>query len=446
MAERRWTWEHLLVLVFGAGLVLFALYRVTDARRMPPPLHLGPIAGSAAQSSAAGARAELDARISGYAIVATSSNDWSVWGTLGEAHLARARLTGNYADYRAAAQSLDESFARAAKGSGPLQLKAGLGLAVHTLADAEAALDAIDHYALPDPPGQRAEQSAMRGDIALYRGDYAGARAFYHKAAALGGGPSAYCRIGNFDSLMGQYDDARAQFDRCEASIRVRTPQFAANVAMSRGAVALARGDWDGAAAYFGRADRLFPGYWLTAMRRAQMQALRGDQAGAMAAFARIAEETGNPEPMDILAGLARAAGDAATSRKWSARADAIWQQRVKLLPEASYAHILEHELAFGNSKRALAYAARNLKARPYGDAYIALAKAWIANGRPDYAAALGEKVRRSGWNSVQLHLMLADAYALLARGSDAEAERAAATALNPHALETNSAFAWLDH
>ncbi|MFM2100398.1 MAG: hypothetical protein RLZZ366_1937, partial [Pseudomonadota bacterium] len=140
------------------------------------------------------------------------------------------------------------------------------------------------------------------------------------------------------------------------------------------------------------------------------------------------------------------AAGDAPQSRAWAARAALIWQQRLKQLPEASYAHALEHELAFGNSKRALAYAARNVNARPFGDAYIGLAKAWIANGRPDYAAALGEKVRRSGWNTVQLHLMLADAYALLARGSDAEAEREAATALNRHALEVNSAFAWLDH
>lgn len=446
MAERRWTWEHLLVLVFGAGLVLFTLYRVTDVRRVAATHHLGPISGSAAQSSAAGARAELDARISGYTLSAKASNDWSVWGTLAEAHLARARLTGNYADYGAAAQSLQESFARAAKGSGPLQLKAGLGLAVHRLADTEAALNAIDHYALADPPSQRAEQRAMRGDIALYRGDYAGARQLYGAAAALGGGPSAYCRIGNLDGLMGQYGEALAQFDKCEMSVPVRTPQFAANVALSRGAVELARGNWEGAAAHFGRADRLFPGHWLTRMRLAQIQALRGDPEGAVSAFARIATETGNPEPMDVLAGLCRAVGDAPQSRAWAARAALIWQQRLKQLPEASYAHALEHELAFGNSKRALAYAARNLNARPYGDTYIGLAKAWIANGRPDYAVALGEEVMRSGWNTVQLHLMLADAYALLARGSDAEAEREAAIALNRHALEVNSAFAWLDH
>jgi hypothetical protein len=446
VAERRWTWEHLLVLVFAAGLVLFTLYRVTEVRRGGEAHHLGPISGSAAQSSAAGARIELDARISGYSLAAKASNDWSMWGTLAEAQLARARLTGNYADYGAAARSLDESFARAAKGSGPLQLKAGLGLAVHRLADAEAALNTIDHYALADPPGQRAEQRAMRGDIALYRGDYAGARQLYGAAATLGGGPSASCRIGNLDSLMGQYDAALVQFDRCEASVPVRTPQFAANVEMSRGAVELARGNWEGAAAHFGRADSLFPGHWLTAMRLAQVQALRGDPKGAMAAFTRIATETGNPEPMDVLAGLNRAAGDAVQSRTWAARAEAIWQQRVTLLPEASYAHALEHELAFGNSKRALAYAARNVKARPYGDAYIALARAWIANGRPDFGAAIGAKVKRSGWDSVQLHLMLTDAYALLGRGSDAEDERSAATALNRHALETNSAFAWLDH
>jgi tetratricopeptide (TPR) repeat protein len=174
--------------------------------------------------------------------------------------------------------------------------------------------------------------------------------------------------------------------------------------------------------------------------------ALDGKLPDALARFEAIATSLDAPEAMDILAGLYRAQGDAAASNRWAARAGSIWQSRLKLLPEAAWAHVAEHELAFGSPRTALGFAGKNARIRPDAAALLLLAKAWIANGRADYALALCRKIERSGWVSAEQWLVRADALSLLGRGDEMRAAQDRAKALNPRALERNPAFAWLDH
>ena len=437
-------WRRAIAPVVIASLALAAL--VILNKPDAPPRALGPILGSPAQSSSPAAMKALRENIAGYEPLARAGNDWLYWGTVAQDSLGLAQLSGDYDDFARAERSLAEAFKIAADRAGPHSLLASFNFSVHRLSASEAALDQINRYALPDPAYKQAEYLAMRGDIALYRGDYVKALAAYQKAAIDGVPASALCRQALLESWMGKPDQALATIDACELAASTRTPQFAASAAMQRGVIELNRGKWDVALTHFKSAEKHFPGHWLTAMRLAQIRALGGDIDGAIADFTAIANATNNPDPMDILAGLYRTTGNSAASKAWAARASTLWAKRIAQFPEAAAGHALEHELAFGDPKAALKLAKINVRARPFAESYLGLAKAWLANGRPDFTVALVEKVNQSGWVSTQQYLLLSEAQSIRGQADKSEAARMMAIKINPRAGERNPAFKWLDH
>ena len=130
----------------------------------------------------------------------------------------------------------------------------------------------------------------------------------------------------------------------------------------------------------------------------------------------------------------------------WAAKADALWRKRLALIPEAAYGHALDHELAFGDPRRALALAQRNYAARPYAEAATGLAWAYMANHRPADAVRAVEPVLGSGWTAAEPHIVAAEAYALLGRSEEADAERRRALEINPHSFDRNPGMVWLEH
>ena len=113
-------------------------------------------------------------------------------------------------------------------------------------------------------------------------------------------------------------------------------------------------------------------------------------------------------------------------------------------MPEAAYGHALDHYLNFGDPAVALDIAKRNYALRPNGEAASGLAWALLANHRPADALAAIKPILASGWVSAESHIVAAQAYALLAKGRDAEAERRAALAIDPHGLDRNPGVIWL--
>ena len=412
------------------------------APAFPQPIQTAPVRGSYAADVS-----RLDAQIRSIEQDAPQrGNDWLTWDDLAVALLARSRLTGSFDDLARAQVAMDRAFAVARPGAGPHLTQALVHFSAHRLGKAQSALDAIARYKSAPPITEQADAEALRGDIAFYRGDLQSARGYYGKAEQILPGEGTAFRRAILAWRTGNRAEADRQFQLADHANRVPTARGRSNLLLQRAALALEFGDREAAAKLISSADSLYPGDWRLAMRKAQLAALDDKMAQATQDFEAIAERTGNPEPMDIVAGLARNRGAADQSRRWAARAGAIWKQRIAILPEANWGHALEHELAFGDPKLALVYAARNHRARPYGDALIGLAKAWLANGRADYAAALIARVNASGWQTVEQHLVGADALALLGQGEAAEAERNKATALNPRALERNPAFVWLSH
>ncbi len=431
------------IVLAAAMALLFGLGRVASRPQAPASPGRAPVAG--APQTYAQALQAIDQRLVGHRVLAeVQGGGWLLQDRIANDALARARLTGSFDDYAAAQAALDRGFASAPKGAGPHLTQAVVDFSLHRLARAEAALDAIDHYAVKAEPEIAWEASAMRGDVGFYRGDYAAAlRAYGGRQAA---DESASFRMAVLQSKTGHVDEALAAIDRMERASRFPTAQGLANMALQRGALELQRGNWDRAAAHFARAERLFPGFWLAEAHSAQMLALTGHRAQAIARYEAIAARSDSPEVMDALAGLYRAQGDYPRSRAWADRAGQAWTGRLAQFPEAAYGHAVEHELAFGDPKRALDLALKDHAARPYGMTSIALAWAYLANNRPADALQALAPVQASPWVSAEQHVAAAQAHALLGESGAADAEQQKALAINPRALDPAGALIWFGH
>jgi tetratricopeptide (TPR) repeat protein len=369
--------------------------------------------------------------------------DWSSRAAVGDLLLARARLTGSFDDYTASGQAYDQAATLAPAGSGPHFERATWNFSVHRLDAMTADLDALDHYALPDD-ALVAGKLGLRGDQAFYRGQYADALHWYGKAqsrmATLGGD----FRLANYYARMGEPDRALDMLQQGEDRVTGPQQQMLGFIEMRRGMIEMGRGDWTKAEAHFRRSEDIFPGTWLVAEQLATVRALQGHPEEAMAIFRRMAT-LGLPDAYDGMAGLARAHGDFAQSRAYATQADTLWRRRMAQLPEAAYGHALDHLLAFGDPAEALLVAKRNYAARPYADSATGLAWAFLANHRAQEALAAIQPTLASGWTVAEPHVVASEAYALLGQGKQADAERAAALAINPHSFDRNPGMTWLE-
>ncbi len=345
--------------------------------------------------------------------------------------LARAQLSGNYDDYAAAEDALAQAFKVAVPGSGPHMMQASLDFSMHRLARAEAQLVAIDGYAVPPDPGDRAEMAAMRGDIAFYSGRYAEALAQYDKADALVPGSASFRRA-IFAARTGNVDEADAYLVEAERAYRSATPQTRAYMELQRGILDLDRGRLNDAMSHFRKADALFPGRWLIEEHIAEVLNLQGKVAKSEALYRDIVRRTGHPEFIDALAGIAEARGEKAQAKRLYARSSAIWTKRLAQFPEATYGHAIDHCIAKADWPCALQLARRNHDARPYGEAKVALARALLGNAKPAKARAMIEQVLASQWRTPDVHAVAAEVYQANGMAEKAAAHRRRARAMNP--------------
>ncbi len=442
---------------FLAVLAIAVIGFASGVFRAPPPwlarTHhrepaLGHVAAAAHQQGQPTTATEALARIDHDLPLARAQadagpRDWSNFAAVGDLLLARARLTGAFDDYVAAGRSYDRAAAVAPRGSGPDFERATWNFSVHRLDAMTPELDAIDHYVLPDS-AVTAGGLGLRGDQAFYRGRYAEALAWYLKAQGVMPTLGGDFRLANYYARMGAPDRALDMLQQGEDTITGPQQQMLGFIEMRRGMIEMGRGDWDKAEAHFRRAEDIFPGTWLNAEQLATVRALQGHPDEAMAIFRRMAA-LGLPDAYDGMAGLARAHGDFAQSRAYAAQADALWRTRMAQLPEAAYGHALDHLLAFGDPAEALVVARRNYAARPYADSATGLAWALLANHRAQEALDAIRPTLASGWTAAEPHVVASEAYALLGQGKPADAERAAALAINPHSFDRNPGMTWLE-
>ncbi len=388
------------------------------------------------------ARADRDVA-AGRSRLANAPGEWTSQEVLARALLGRARLTGSFDDLVQADAALTRAAAQSPPGAGPLLSIATGNLALHRLGPIGPALQAFAGAAVLPGADERAEAAATAGDVKFYSGDYAGARGDYARSAGIADGPGVAVRLAILQKAMGELGAADATLDHALAARPTRRAH--AMVLLQRGGIALARGDWAAAGQAFATADAVFPGYWLVRAHLAQMQALAGNLDGAEQGYRRILAGMAAPDPVvvDALAALRLARGDVAGAQRLARQAGAVWQMRLRQLPEAAYAHAVEHELVLGDPARALDLARRNFAARPYGDALLLLAMAQLANAQPAAAARSIEALNRSGWRTAAQYAVYGNALALLGRTRESDAARTTAQAIDPHALDAANTLIW---
>jgi tetratricopeptide (TPR) repeat protein len=375
--------------------------------------------------------------------VTARPQDWINQESFARAMLGRARLTLSFDDLAQAMAALAKAKQESGPNYGPLLTDAVANFTVHRLAPIIPDLDGLGKSVVPLEPADRAESEALRGDVDFYSGRYDAARDHYRAASGIIDGPGAEFRLALWSLKTGDPDDARARFERSARINGGRTRQFMANVWLQIGVVELSRGKWDEADAAFAKGEAVFPGYWLIEAHRAQMAALRGQTDQAAAQYRAIIARTGQPDVVDALAVLYRNAGNGPESRAWAAKSKAIWDKRLQQLPEAAYAHALEHELVLGDPARALDLARKNMAVRPYGDSATMLAFALTANGHADEAVRVLTALNRTKWRTAQQYVALSQAQAMLGHSAESDAARDEALKLNPRAMDPAASLIW---
>lgn len=397
--------------------------------------------------SFADALADADGRIAlGREQIRRLPGEWAPKEILAQGLMAKARLTGSYPMLAEAGALLDDAMAEAPEGAGPLVAHATLAFSTHRLATVERDIALIEGAAVPPDTLQQAGIAALVGDIAFYRGDMVQAARQYSHAAGLHDATAVDYRRAVLAKAQGRFADADAAILGMMSNRRPGSPQALAEAALLLGGHALAQGRWDEAGRWFAGADARFPGYWLIAAHRAQAEALTGDPAKAAQQMAAIAAASNSAEVMDATAMLYRHLGDRANSLLWAKRAGALWEERLRLLPEAAYGHAIEHELAFGTPAEALALARKNVALRPYGESRMLLASALLMNNQPLKALAEIAHAEKSGWRSAGLFALKAEAAALAGQPALSQAARAEAEAINPRIFDPLTPLIWFSH
>lgn len=344
-------------------------------------------------------------------------------------YLERARLTGNYDDYKNAESLLAVEERRPSRPGDSCLAHAKLHYALHRLKLASAALEACPNTV------DRLEIAGLRADIEFYSGRYKEAETIYRALVNQVGLPAHYIRLARLRNKMGSPGEAAAFLEAAEKRYHGVSATMKAWLKLQRGLVAWDRGRLDEALALYNLAAAELPGWWLIDEQIAEAKRLGGDTAGARALYESVIKRRSGPEHMDELARLLREGKTPEAATEWIKRAETIHRERLEAFPEASVGHAVEHFLQFGTPAEALALARRNVELRPFGDAQIALAAALFRAGQAGAASDLIARVEESGWKTAQLHAIAAQINAGLGRRAEADAQRAKALAMNPYAL-----------
>jgi predicted Zn-dependent protease len=387
-----------------------------------------PAAATAAAKRYELERRSLDEAIErGISLTASRPDDGLLALEVVSLHLERARLTGDYADFGRARDKLESRPPSAGTAAPHCLLRARLDYTLHRLKSARERLAAC-------PPGNDASELAgLAADLAMHSGNYREAEATYRALVNQVGTPTHFVRLGLLKAKTGSPAEAAALLEAAERRYHGSSATMKAWLRLQRGLVALDRGRLDEALALYRQASDELPGWWLVDEHIAEVTALRGDKAAARELYRSVVERTQAPELLDALAALEYEMGDKASAEKRRGEARALYEKRLAEYPEASAGHALDHFLADpAEATRALALAKSNHATRPFGEASIALAKAWMRSGQAAKARSLLEGELAKGWDTPELHWVLARALERLGQKAPAEAARAQAIARNP--------------
>lgn len=386
---------------------------------------------AAAGVSYASLLAEIDQRIEGLqARTSTRPSDWLTRMHLGTVLLERAGLTNEVEDLERIQAVLDEAFAIAPEGSGPLLLAARYNFSIHRLDVAEGYLDRMDRR----PMKRSNEQLAsilLRAQLAFQRGQYDVALAGLTEVATVMP-EAAKAELALYHAKTGAPDEAEALLEEALASTSPKDPRRRAWTRLQLGLLALERGRSLVALEHLQAADAELPGWWLVQEHIAEAHDRLGEHGKAIAIYEALVRTTGLPQHMDALANAYQHAGQQQEAEALIERSAALWEEQLAQFPEAAMGHGLQHHLLFGTPERAVALAEANHAARPGGDAQVLLARAYLKAGRPADALDVAQRALASPYRTAALHDVAAQAHAALGHTTAAQEQLELRAAIDP--------------
>lgn len=349
------------------------------------------------------ALADLDLRIEkAKAAAEAQPESWMKLEMVAGMYLSRARLGGDLNDYARAEALLEEAFALAPEGSGPLLSRAQLNYSLHRIPLVGADLKAASGQLLADD-NLRADLLRRQANLAMQTGEYAEALDGYEASLALHPTYATVCDMAQVRRRTGDYAAAEALFDRAEGMYHGLSPEPKAWLHLQRAILDLDRGNLEEMLAHLDDADGVMTGWWLVDEHRAEALTLLGRADEARPIYEAVIESTGKPEYMDAMAELLADAGDEDGAQAWIEKGEALFEAQLAQFPEAAAGHALGHYLAFGPEERALELARANVALRPNGEAMIQLAEALLANGEVAEARETIQAVQASAWRSPEV-------------------------------------------
>lgn len=395
----------------------------------PPPTTLG--------GPPPDALGRIDANIATYGARARAGHSWLDWNFVAINYMDRARLTGDYADWREADLALESAF-RDGSGFGPYLTRAALNSAMHRIDRVDADLDAAAGGSIVSQT-DRAQILAMRADARYYGGRYDEARALFQEqverthrdAESLVLLAQLEWHTGRFPEAVALMDEAQAAADRPDA----RTRAVLAWVLTTRAMLERDRGRLDDAMAVLSRARSASADDPHQDEVRAEVHEARGELDEALHLFRSVAARTSSPQSLDGAARVLRARGDTIEERELVTTARQSYEAQMALFPEAAYGHAIDHWLRLepGDVDRMITIAEGNAEARPYGETRVKLAMAYLLAGRIEDARTTLDAVLATEWSTADLHGV--NALVLEREGRDGASERAAAEAIAPGAM-----------
>lgn len=414
-------------LLFSALTVFFPSSSVADVKNTSMPL------------SFSDKLADIDTSIQRIVdVTQVHPTSWLNHEKVALAFLDRAKLTGDFSDYLAAKNSLDEAFILAPPKSGPKLSRAKLHYAIHRLPLIEADL-AQTESALLVSKQERQLVSEIRADVWLNTGEYAQAKQVYEKIEAYAPSVTSATRLANYYRESADYPAAERWLATAELRNGPRNPQLRSWLNLQRGILDLDRGRFSEALTHYERALKDFSGYWLIEEHIAEVHALLGNEEKAEEQYRDLIMRTQSPLFMNALSEILNGRKDAASqaeAKQWVEQSTAIYQDRLRTLPELVAGHALEHFLQVGDAEFALKLALNNHGLRPGGESALQLVQAYSLNRQIPEAVALLGSIFRSPYRSATMHATAATLYSLINEPQLVVEQQKLALSINPYAMD----------
>jgi tetratricopeptide (TPR) repeat protein len=245
--------------------------------------------------------------------LAANDHDFLSASNLGLLYEARARLSGDVADYGRAQAAAERSLGIVPGQLDVLAVHARLALATHDFARALSEASALDRKA-PDQPAIL----AIMGDARLELGDVDGAANLYARVQALAPGPAVTARQARVTFLRG---------DPAGAVQQAAAAHAAANAAGSEGpglswyaylagTMQLGAGNPEVASAWFDKALAAWPQSFLALAGKARAAAALGNAEAAIEGYRAAIRVAPQPDALTALGDLLALRGDARAAQE----------------------------------------------------------------------------------------------------------------------------------